>query len=81
MNPDGTLVYATNTGIGSVSVISTASNTVIATTTVGTAPTSLGDFIGAAALPVPALSWWAMVALALLVLALGARRLLGPQPG
>ena len=38
ITPDGTRAYVTNHGLGSVSVIDTASNTVVATVGVGDGP-------------------------------------------
>ncbi len=38
ITPDGQQVYVTNDSDGTVSVIATATNTVVATVTVGTAP-------------------------------------------
>ncbi len=38
ITPDGAFAYVTNSGIGTVSVIETASNTVVATVPVGFAP-------------------------------------------
>ncbi|WP_368908890.1 hypothetical protein, partial [Bacillus wiedmannii] len=39
--PDGTLAYVTNQGSNTVSVINTATNTVIDTVPVGVAPTGI----------------------------------------
>jgi YVTN family beta-propeller protein len=45
VTPDGGHVYVANLNDASVSVIATASNTVVATVGVGTAPVAFGVFI------------------------------------
>ena len=64
--------YITNSSSNNVSVIDTATNTVVATVAVGTNPSAFGLFIGPAAAPasigpVPTLSQWALLTLAGLV--------------
>lgn len=54
-NSSGSLAYVTNTG-GSVSVIDTATRTVVDTIEIGTAPNALGQFVGPAS-PYRGL-WW-----------------------
>ena len=48
VTPDGALVYVTNPGNNTISVIDTSTNTVIDTVTVGSTPTAFGMFIGPA---------------------------------
>ncbi len=73
--------YITNAISNSVSVIDTASNTVIATVAVGIGPIALGLFIGPAAAapgavgPIPALSQWALLLLGLALASYGMIRL------
>ena len=45
VTPDGSKVYVANFASNTVSVIATATNTVIATVTVGQFPVSIGRFI------------------------------------
>jgi YVTN family beta-propeller protein len=69
VSPDGSKVYAANFDSATVSVINTATNTVTTTVAVGTRPHAFGNFIGPApaAVPVPTLSQWALIALGLLL--------------
>ena len=68
VNPAGTRVYVANQDGPNVSVIDTATNTVVATLAVGSTPLAFGDFIGPApAAQIPALS---PVGQALVVLAI-----------
>ncbi len=46
VTPDGKRIYVTNETDGTISVIETATNTVVDTIAVGTAPTAFGCFIG-----------------------------------
>ena len=63
--------YISNQSSNTVSVIDAASNTVISTVPVGSAPTAFGQFIGPAPAPppaaVPTLSEWAMILLGVLL--------------
>jgi YVTN family beta-propeller protein len=80
-------VYVTNDGSNTVSVIDTATNSIVATVAVGGNPRSWGLFIGpeviraevAASSPIPTLSEWGVIMLSSLValgtfLTLGRRR-------
>jgi len=61
-----------------VSVIDTATNTVVATVTVGVSPVAFGIFIAQSFLvDVPTLSEWGLILLALSLVALGAWRMAG----
>lgn len=89
VRPDGSRLYVTNAGDGSVagtvSVIDTGSNTIVATVGVGRNPQVVENFIGLVppAIPVPTLSQWAMILL-WLILAGGAAVMIhhrrGPDP-
>ena len=78
VNPAGTFAYVANNVSGNVSVIDAATNAVVATVTVGQNPIALGLFIGGAVgtglAPVPTLSEWGMILLALSLLTLGSWR-------
>lgn len=79
VNPSGTRVYVAH-GANTVSVIDTATRTVVRTIAVGTQPVALGPFIPPAALEprvadIPALSPAALIALAIVATIVGARSL------
>jgi len=76
VTPDGSKVYVAGVNSNNVSVIATASNTVTNTVSVGSEPNVFGLFIGPApAAPVPTLSGWAMLLLAMGLALLGAKTL------
>jgi YVTN family beta-propeller protein len=76
VTPDGSKVYVAGVSSNNVSVIATASNTVTNTVSVGSFPNVFGLFIGPApAAPVPTLSGWAMLLLAMGLALLGAKTL------
>ena len=76
VTPDGSKVYVAGVYSNNVSVIATASNTVTNTVSVGSFPNVFGLFIGPApAAPVPTLSGWAMLLLAMGLALLGAKTL------
>jgi YVTN family beta-propeller protein len=79
VNPAGTRVYVANSSpSGTVSVIDTATNTVVATVPVGEFPSAFGLFIGPERVtPVPTLSQWGMILLALSLLTLATWQLAG----
>jgi YVTN family beta-propeller protein len=78
VNPAGSRVYVANSASDTVSVIDTATNTVVATVPVGRGPAALGLFIGPGIVtPVPTLSQWGMVLLALSLLTLATWQLAG----
>jgi YVTN family beta-propeller protein len=83
VDPAGSRVYVANNNVFSgvsstVSVIDTATNTVVATVPVGRGPAALGLFIGPGIVtPVPTLSQWGMVLLALSLLTLATWQLAG----
>ena len=62
-----------NSNSNNVSVIDTASNTVVATVAVGSRPFSLGQFVGGPnpPVPTPTLSEWAKILMAGLLLLTG----------
>ena len=70
-----------NLGSDNVSVIDTATNTVVATVAVGIGPRAFGLFIGPAAAgsgaigPIPTLSQWGLLLLGVVLVTLGAVRL------
>ncbi|WP_409018940.1 beta-propeller fold lactonase family protein [Brevundimonas vesicularis] len=64
LSPDGNRLYVVNTESNNVSVIDTATNTVIKTISVGYIPYSFGEFITPAQTTphaIPSLSTWAMI--------------------
>ena len=76
VHPTGSPVYVANSGSNIVSLIDTLTNTVLATVLVGTGPTAFGLFIGPGIMtPVPTLSQWGMILLALSLLTLGTSHL------
>jgi YVTN family beta-propeller protein len=62
MHPDGSRVYVASTGTGEISVVNTATNSLVSTLDIGGAPYAFGDFVGPATVALEAGNfhglWW-----------------------